>query len=1067
LLTLAEPVAHGKEAPRLRVSFFRNRLKIWGTCPAPFQIVTAHQERISRTILPSMNTRSCHFAAALALLFLARGYAQSKPVDFQRDVQPILAEHCAKCHGSDPGTREGELRLDVRDAALQGGGSGEPAIVPGKPDESALVRRISSQDPDELMPPPMENKPLNAQQIATLKQWITEGANYAGHWAFTAPQKKELPKSAATHPIDAWVRAKLESSKLEPSPPATNAALCRRLYLDLIGLPPSPQELDAFEKNGFAATLESLLHSERFGEKWARHWLDVARYSDTNGYEKDMPRDQWAWRDWVISALNRDMPYDQFIIEQIAGDLLPNSTQEQIIATGFLRNSMINEEGAIIPEQFRMFEMFDRMDCVGKAVLGLTLQCAQCHSHKFDPISQDEYYGLFAFLNNAYEAQSWVYTNEQREQIRKVDAAISAIEDRLRSQRPLWQEEIAAWEAGVVKQLADWKPLDATELGSVSGLSHPTQEADKSLLMRGHPSGDIYLVARPELKGIKGITGLRLEALTHGDMPFQGPGRGKTGTWGVTEIEVSIQKPDAKDWEKIKLVNASADFSEPEQKRDDKNDKKLSGPVRYLIDGTDDTWWRADRGIGRRNQASVAVMQFEKPLDFLPNTQMKVAMRMNEMLGCCRLSITTTPNPAVPAVDHAAVLAMQTPSSDRTPQQKHAIFTAWRASVTDLKPFNDEIDSQWKQYPEALTSVLHLAERERNNGRRTHLLERGGWDHPQQPVEPHTPELFHSLAESGSRDRLALARWLVDKRSPLTARVAVNRVWQAMFGDGLVDTPEDFGTRTAMPEHRELLDWLAVDFMEHGWSHKHLIKTIVTSATYQQSSQASPSLTERDPRNRLLARGPRFRADAEVVRDIALSVSGLMMHKIGGPGVIPPVPQNVLDYNYVYPSYWKATEGPDRYRRAVYGFRKRSMPDPVMSSFDAPNGDFACARRVRSNTPIAALAGLNETIFVEAARALALRILREGGASDADRANYAFRLCVARLPTDSERDEILALLKSRRLRLADGWLNPRDISTGDAAKLPELPQNTTPQDAAAWTLVARVLLNLDETITKN
>ncbi|MHB8862665.1 MAG: DUF1553 domain-containing protein, partial [Pirellulaceae bacterium] len=338
---------------------------------------------------------------------------------------------------------------------------------------------------------------------------------------------------------------------------------------------------------------------------------------------------------------------------------------------------------------------------------------------------------------------------------------------------------------------------------------------------------------------------------------------------------------------------------------------------------------------------------------------------------------------------------------------------------------------------------------------------------PQQVVAPHTPAALHPFESTGEPARLAFARWLADRRSPLTARVAVNRLWQAIFGEGLVETPEDFGTRSPVPEHRELLDWLAVDFMEHGWSQKYLIKTIVTSATYQQSSTVSPDLLERDPRNRLLARGSRFRADAEVVRDIALSVSGLITHKLGGPGVIPPVPQNVLDYNYTYPAYWIPAQGSERYRRTLYAFRKRSMPDPVLSSFDAPNGDSSCVRRARSNTPLAALTGLNETIFTEAAQALALRVLREGGTDDAQRADYAFRLCTARGPQPAERAEILGLLKSQRQRLSDGWLDIRAIATGDSAKLPVLPPHVTPQDAAAWTLVARVLLNLDETVTKN
>lgn len=1012
-------------------------------------------KRCARCTLPFILT----MIAFLDLHPSARA-AAAETVDYLRDVQPILAERCFHCHGQDTETQQSGLRLDLREAALQGGDSGVPAIVPGKPEESELLRRVTSEDEFEVMPPEEENKPLDQRQIETLRQWIREGAPYATHWAFVPPRKPAIPSGPA-HPIDALVAAGLQSLGLQPSPPETSAKLCRRLYLDLIGLPPSPEELETFEKQGLAATIETLLQSERFGEKWARQWLDAARYSDTNGYEKDMPREQWAWRDWVVRALNRDMPYDQFIIEQIAGDLLPGVTQEQILATGFLRNSMLNEEGAIVPEQFRLVEMFDRMDCLGQAVLGLTTQCAQCHSHKFDPLSQEEYYGMFGFLNNSYEAQSWVYTEQQQEQIQEIENAIRAIEQRLRAQRPEWQQELTAWENAVRADQIEWTPLEAIELGSVSGLNHPMQLSDKSLLMRGHPSSDIFMIARPELNG---VTGLQLEALTHGDLPFGGPGRSATGTWGVLEIEVFTQAPGEKEWKKLKLSGATADFSEPEQKSPD--GKSTKGPVSFLIDGKDDTVWRADRGIGRRNQPSVAVLQFESPLDFPIGTRLKVALRMNDMLGCCRISTTTAPNPATLPVDYAAILALQAPAAERTAEQQAALFTAWRFSLADAKSLNDEIDAQFQAYPQAATSMLHLAERRGDFTRTTHLLSRGNWDQPLQAVAPHTPSALHPLECDGPPDRLAFARWLVDQRSPLAARVAVNRIWLAVFGEGLVATPEDFGTRAPVPEYRELLDWLAVDLMQHGWSQKHLIRTIVSSATYQQSSLVTPELLERDPRNRWLTRGPRFRADAEVVRDIALSASGLMSHKLGGPGIIPPVPQNVLDYNYTYPAYWTPAQGAERYRRTLYVFRKRSMPDPVLAGFDAPNGDFACVRRPRSNTPLAALTLLNEPVFVEAAQALALRVLREAAADDARRADYAFRLCTARGPEPAEREALLSLLQSQRKRLADGWLSVREIATGDPARLPELPPQTTPQDAAAWTLVARVLLNLDETITK-
>jgi hypothetical protein len=993
--------------------------------------------------------------------------AADAPIDYQRQVAPLLAERCLACHGVDDASRQGGLRLDRREDMLRGGDSGHAAVVPGQPDASLLLQRLASTDPAERMPPPEAGDPLAEAQRQVLRAWIAEGARTESHWAFVPPQKPATASpSDERHPIDALVAARLRQRGRALSPPASDAALCRRLHLDLIGLPPSPAEIAEFGRVGYAATVERLLASARFGEKWARHWLDAARYSDTNGYEKDLPRDQWAWRDWVVDAFNADMSYDRFVVEQIAGDLLPDATQEQRVATGFLRNSMINEEGAIVAEQFRMVEMFDRMDCLGKAVLGLTAQCAQCHSHKYDPLTQREYFGMFAFLNNAYEAQSYVHSPEQRQQLAALQAELAALDDEVRRRRPDWQPALEAWQESVRGSLAAWEPLTGLEVDSEGGGCHPTQIADLSVMALGYTASNAYLIAEPRLEG---VTGLQLEVLLNGDLPYGGPGRSRVdGSWQALELEASVRRPGADAWEPLKLVRVTADFEEPHAARAD--GEAAGGPAALLIDGDAKTYWRADRGPGRRNQPAVAVVQFEQPLTFPAGTRLKVLIRSSlgrgDMIGCCRFSLTSDADPKAPPVDHAAVLALRKPPAERTPADAAALFAAWRRSVPELADLNRRIDAVWARTPAAMTSVLHLAERSGVLRRATHLLERGEWDRPQQPVEPHTPAALHPWPADAPRNRLEFARWLASPASPLAARVAVNRVWQAMFGEGLVETAEDFGLRAPVPEHLETLDWLAVDFMEHGWSHKHLIRTIVTSATYRQSSRVTPEQLQSDPRNRWLARGPRFRADAEVVRDTALTAAGLIAHRLGGPPVIPPVPQNVLDYNYVYPDYWKPTEGPDRYRRTLYGFRKRSMPDPAMSSFDAPNGDVACVRRARSNSPLAALVGLNETVFFEAAQALALRVLREGGAADADRADYAFSLCTSRSPTDAERDELLALLASRRRRLAEGWLNPRAIATGDAAKLPELPPHATPQDAAAWTLVARVLLNLDETISK-
>jgi hypothetical protein len=1003
------------------------------------------------------------FRAWLLMVLLTSSSICSAQVDFRRDIQPILAEHCSQCHGVDDAERQGGLRLDRRDDALRGGDSGEPAIRPQDPDGSAVLLRVTSTDPDLVMPPPHLNKPLTSAQVDALREWIAAGAEYAAHWAFVAPEQPVVPTNGEQHPIDALVRRRLESSGLSFSPAADAATLNRRLSLDLIGLPPSIEEQDQFGATPVEATIDRLLASPRFGEKWARHWLDLARYSDTNGYEKDLQREQWAWRDWVIESLNADQPYDQFLIQQLAGDLLPDAGQNEIIATGFLRNSMINEEGAIVPEQFRMVELFDRMDCIGKATLGLSLQCAQCHTHKFDPLTQDEYFGIFAFLNDTYEAQSWVYTPQQLQQLDENHAAIERIKDRIRAERPDWSQQQAAWEASVLAGLPQWTPIETTEMGSISGLNHPTQEADKSLLMKGHTSADVFLISATP---VDGATGLQLEALPHRDLPHNGPGRSRLGTWEMLEVEVFTQSAGSTEWQKVKLVNATADYSEPLRKSGE-NDKKSHGPVSHLIDGSDDTSWNADRGHGRRNAAAVAVVQFEQPLTIAEGGRLKIAWRMTDMLGCARFSLTTVAAPSVPAVDHGAVVAMQVPDSDRSELHRQTAFEAWCRSVPELQPLMAEVDAIRAAGPVAATSILHLMKREASNHRPTHLMDRGNWDQPRHVVLPATPAALNPFPADAPRDRLGLALWLTDRRSPLTARVAVNQVWQALFGTGLVETSEDFGTRAPLPEHLEVLDWLAVDFMNHGWSRKHLIRTIVTSRTYQQSSRETEDLRARDPRNRLLARGPRFRADAEVVRDIVLTASGLIHHELGGPGVIPPVPQNVLDYNYTYPSYWTPAAAPQRYRRSVYLFRKRSMPDPVMSVFDSPNADVSCARRVRSNTPLAALTGLNEPVFVEASRALALRVLREAGPDEASRTQHAWRLCTSRAPTSAETAEIMSLLNEQRQRLSEGWLNPRAILSGDPATLPQLPDGTTPQDAAAWTLVARVLLNLDETVTRN
>jgi mono/diheme cytochrome c family protein len=1047
--------------------------------------------------MPRRSPPRLRHAALLLLASASLAFAASAEprLSYNRDIRPILSDSCFNCHGQDAGSRKGGLRLDEREDALKGGKSGTPAIVPGKPAESELLLRVRSAHEDEAMPPRDKKDPLPPEQIAKLERWIKEGAEYQGHWAFIAPERPALPKGAKGNPIDTLVALRRDAAGLQPSAEAPPEALIRRLSLDLVGLPPTPAEVEAFvtasrqnRDAAYRALVEKLLGSSRYGEKWARHWLDVARYADSDGYEKDLPRQQWAWRDWVIDALNRDKPYDQFIIEQIAGDLLvrPEHTakqrQELVVATGFLRNSMISEEGAIIAEQYRKEGMFDRMDCVGKAVLGLTLQCAQCHTHKFDPITHKDYYSLFAAIDDTYESTARVYSSEKLARLDEVERGLREAEARAKQARPDWAAELEAWAGDLKARATAWQTLVPSEPVWAGGLSHPEALPDHSVLTLGFraTSGQLSFTTQPKLTRAHA---LRLEALTHGDLIFGGPGRSDDGLFAVTELVIETQATGAKDWKKHALVEATADFESPSrplpkylQKGDD--DKRLIGPAAYLIDGKDETAWSPDRGPGRRNAPVSLVARFKEPLELTADAKLRVTLhykhggkdthgRHTMLLGRYRVALTDATEISPPLRPDVAE-AIARPAAERTAEQRDVLFTAWLAANPALAPLNAEIEALWQKYPTEDTTVLTLAQRRPEHMRTTAILDRGAWDQPRERVAFATPKFLPMAAAAGAEPaRLTFARWLVDPRSPTTARVAVNRIWQALFGAGLVETSEDFGVRAAAPVLPEVLDWLAVEFMEGGWKQKELIRAIVLSSTYRQSSRATPELLERDPRNKLLARGPRFRVEAEVVRDIALTTSGLLHEKLGGPSFFAQVPESLFSESFIEVDFWKTAAAPERYRRSLYVFRRRSMPDPVLASFDAPNGDSACAARPRSNTPLAALASLNEPLFVDAARALALRILREGGKTDAERAAYGFRICTARAPQPAEIADLLELTRSTRARMSEGWIAARVLAFGDAEKLPDLPAGTTPNDAAAWTLAARVLLNLDETLSKN
>ena len=1021
----------------------------------------------------------------------------ARTIDFAREVQPILERRCLACHGAK--VQRSGYRLEKRDSALRGGETGEAAIVPGKSDSSPLVLRVAGLGSEKPMPPRGER--LSAEEIGVLRAWIDQGASWPEavvlsdraaqkkHWAFVPPERPDPPEvtraEGIRNEIDRFVLARLAKEGLEPSPEADRATLLRRLSLDLIGLPPEPAEVDSFladpSPDACEKQVERLLASPHHGEKWARHWLDAARYADSNGYEKDRAREMWHYRDWVVDALNRDMPYDRFLIEQIAGDLLPDSTQDQLIATGFLRNSMINEEGAIDQEQFRIDSMFDRMDCIGKSILGLTVQCAQCHDHKFDPLTQKEYYRMFSFLNDVDEYTAPLYSPEGLQKIAEVRRRTGEIEEELRRSSPEWRERQARWEEEAGRGQVEWTVLVPYDHGDAGGLSKLRLEKDRVLLAGGHPfgGGTWRIKARTRLTG---ITAVRLEAFTNSNLPMRGPGRSPNGLFGLKEIRLEIapastpeKKPDP-----VAFARATADFEEPERSNgappEDQNHRRY-GPVRFAIDGDEKTIWTVDAGPGRRNTDRKAVFNAKEPFGFAEGTELTFYLAVDDELSCFRLSLTTSKDAAADPLPRRVREALAIPRDRRTPAESGAIFGSFRLSVPEFAEGNRKIDEVWKGFPEATGSALVLAARA--DPRQSHVLMRGDWLKPADPVLPGVPSFLHPIGGGADPTRLDLARWLADRRSPTTARVFVNRIWQALFGEGIVASPEDFGTQGAPPSHPEMLDWLASEFMEPRrrlpgeagdpapWSMKHILRLITGSATYRQSSRLTPEALEKDLRNRLLARGPRMRVEGEVVRDIALSASGLLNPQLGGPPVFAPAPEFLFKPPTSYQVFpWKDETGPQRYRRGFYTFRRRSTPYPAFQIFDAPSGEFSCARRQRSNTPLQALTTLNETVFVESAQALARKTLAEGGASDDGRISFAFRRVVGRAPTDRERGRLAELLQKQKQRIADGWLNSFELATGKNELPAALPTGTTPADLAAYTVVARVLLNLDETITK-
>lgn len=994
---------------------------------------------------PFMFRRSA-FAVAFAFFLAAAANAQDSanvPVSFSREVRPILSRYCFKCHGPDDASRQGGLRLDLPEHALKAADSGLAAIVPGKSSESELVRRILSEDDAERMPPPAAKMDISPEQKEILKRWIDQGAKYESHWAFVAPAKPPVPdvKNAAwpRDEIDRFILARLEAEGLSPSPEADRYAYIRRVYLDLIGLPPTPEEADAFVNDtapdAYEKLVDRLLQSKHYGERWARRWLDLARYADTNGYEKDRPRTIWPYRDWVINALNADMPFDQFTIEQIAGDMLPNATLSQRIATGFHRNTMLNEEGGIDPLEFRYYAVVDRVNTTATAWLGLTMGCAQCHTHKYDPISHDEYFQFLALLNNADEPEAPLPNenflrqeeqrrNEAQQLLAQLPNAWPGEDDA--SKAASLQAAFDAWLAKEEARTVPWRPLTPTK--AAANIPTLTVEEDNVIFASGDISKlDIYEITLAPSD--EPVTAILLETLPDPRLPAGGPGmtyyEGPKGEFFLGEIEI-------KSGDKAHAIASASESYSP--------NRNGAGALiaAHCYDGDLQSGWSINGGQGRRHTA-VFVLSEPIPAGQPIELKMSFGRYYASSLGKFRLWASASKEAVARDLDWDCEAALRKPAAERTEAELAQLKTAFLLQAPELAEQTKRIRDL--QRPRQPLTTLVMQERPASDPRPTFVYHRGEFLQPKHQVSPAAPAFLPKI-DSPNPNRLDLARWLVSRDNPLTARVVVNREWSAFFGAGIVRTLQDFGYQGESPSHPELLDYLAVTFMEQGWSLKLLHRRIVLSATYRQASTVTPELHQRDPENRLLARGPRVRLEAELVRDSLLAVSGLLSRKIGGPSVFPPQPASVTTEGAYGSLPWKPSEGEDRYRRSLYTYAKRTTPFAMLAAFDAPSGEACLARREVSNSPLQALTLLNDEMFVEMARHL--------GATAAERqeelpakVQWLFRRCLTRPPTEEEQ------------RLLVEWAG---------AKLPA--DASIDQQKVIFTQIARTLFNLDEMITK-
>ena len=1007
----------------------------------------------------------------LFCLFLAAPSAADDRVRFGRDVLPILSENCFACHGPDESQRKADLRLDTREGALS-------VLSLENPVASELLVRVLSIDDEVVMPPPSSHKKrLTTRQAETLRNWIEAGAPWGKHWAFERPVQVEPPKFAA-HPIDAFIRARLVEEGLTSSARASRSTLARRISFDLTGLPPTPAEVENFLKDdspqAYERLADQLLASEHFGERMAMWWLDAARYADTDGFQGDATRTNWPWRDWVVSAFNRNVPFDQFTVEQFAGDLLPDATAEQRLATCFHRNHMTNGEGGRDPEESRIDYVIDRVSTTGTVWLGLTLGCCQCHSHKYDPITQRDFYSLTAFFNSIDEdgkagnAAKPYLSYQSPLAARAVQEAQELVDQRKPRETQARKSAESPFEDWLMTRVAEvkggfhaWHPLVNAELESIEG-TQLSQEPDGTVQASGaNPRQDDYRLAVPV--SLPRITGLKLEVMPHESHTNGGFSRGPSGEFILTDVKVQVRRRGNSQIRDLLVASAVADVS-AEQK-----DARSYGDIKGVLDDDPRNGWTT-KGHDSR-QPHFAVFALAEPLTLEADEELVFELRQRSTdgdanIGRFRVSVTDQAGATVRSIDTplleqlAAANVSELAQLDSKLREK--LFDQFLADHIPYQIENAALDRAVRQLNEVQNAakkidVMVLAER--TEPRPTHVLLRGVWDKKGDIVERDVPAAIAAWATEEPRTREQLARWIVSRDNPLTARVIVNHFWQMLFGAGLVRTTEDFGVQGERPSHPELLDWLAVDFMEHGWDIKRLLKMIVTSETYQQSSSASASLLARDPENRWLARSTRFRLPSWMLRDAALKSAGLLNPVIGGPPVRPYQPDGVWEEMFMGRFKYEPSEGTAQHRRTLYAFWRRAIAPTFL--FDSAQRRVCEVRPSRTNTPLQALTLLNDANFLASARALAVHAMQAGN-DPTTRLTEIMRRVISRPPTPQE-----TVILEREL---DQALDYYRTHHADARKFLsqtnyQRSEQTQPDaELASYTLLASMILNLDEAL---